>query len=237
MVYLERLIEQLLAHCAPPALSCRDSPFNNRGDVSTSCPAYARGGYCTRGPWCVVALEPLGIRERIVCKRRADDREVWPSRGRRARVAEGVYAGRSSRARAHGTAHKLSRRLDERLRPVAVRFEHVVVKGDLTRLVDAKVRAHERTREPRARRRLEPLHQLGRAVLDTDKLKALAAQLITGGGIVVAYLLAMASPPAGHEQCELSAVQAGMIQAAMAERNASCALNMTLASILDAGGA
>ena len=46
----------------------------------------------------------------------------------------------------------------------------------------------------------------------------------------------MASPAAGHEQCGLSAVQTGMIQAAMAERNASCALNMTLASILDATG-
>ena len=78
--------------------------------------------------------------------------------------------------------------------------------------------------------------KLGRTVLDTDKLKSAAAQAITGGGFVVAYMLAMASPPAGHEQCGLSAVQSGMIQAAMAERNASCALNMTLASILDATG-
>ena len=78
--------------------------------------------------------------------------------------------------------------------------------------------------------------KLGRTVLDTDKLKTVAAQAITGGGLVVAYMLAMASPPAGHEQCGLSAVQSGMIQAAMAERNASCALNMTLASILDATG-
>ena len=37
--------------------------------------------------------------------------------------------------------------------PVAVRFEHVVVKGDLTRLVDAKVRAHERTRARRVEER------------------------------------------------------------------------------------
>ena len=46
----------------------------------------------------------------------------------------------------------------------------------------------------------------------------------------------MASPATEQEQCGLSAVQTGMIQAAMAERNASCALNMTLASILDATG-
>ena len=79
--------------------------------------------------------------------------------------------------------------------------------------------------------------KLGRTVLDTDKLKATAAQLITGGGLVVTYVLAMASPVAGYEQCGLSAVQTGMIQAAMAERNARCALSMTLASVLGAGGA
>ena len=45
----------------------------------------------------------------------------------------------------------------------------------------------------------------------------------------------MASPAAGQEQCGLSAMQTGMIQAAMVERNASCALNMTLASIVDVG--
>ena len=79
--------------------------------------------------------------------------------------------------------------------------------------------------------------KLGRTVVDTEKLKTAAAQFVAGGSIVVAYLLAMASTATGHEQCGLSAVQTGMIQAAMAERNASCALNMTLASILDAGGA
>ena len=78
--------------------------------------------------------------------------------------------------------------------------------------------------------------KLGRTVVDTDKLKAVAAQLVVGGGLVVTYLLAMASPAPGHEQCGLSAVQSGMIQAAMAERNESCVLNMTLASILGAGG-
>ena len=54
MVYLERLIEKILAHCAPPALSCRDSLL--RRYVATSCLAHARGGYCS-GRWGVIALE------------------------------------------------------------------------------------------------------------------------------------------------------------------------------------
>eukprot|EP01046_Picozoa_sp_COSAG06_P055026 COSAG06_NODE_9981_length_1775_cov_1.859189_1_plen_491_part_00 len=75
--------------------------------------------------------------------------------------------------------------------------------------------------------------QLGPIVIDTQYLKRLAAQLMTGGALVYGYLLALANPSTGHDQCGLTAVQTAMIQAAMVERNSSCVLNMTLASILN----
>ena len=74
-------------------------------------------------------------------------------------------------------------------------------------------------------------------VIDTASLKKIAAQLFTGGSIVGAYLLALANPtPTQQGQCMLTATQSSLIQAAMVERNESCSLNMTLASILDADG-
>ena len=74
---------------------------------------------------------------------------------------------------------------------------------------------------------------LGKTVVDTQYLKVVAAQLITGGALVGAYLLALANPSAGQDQCALSAVQASTIQALQAERNSNCSMDMTVPSILN----
>ena len=62
-------------------------------------------------------------------------------------------------------------------------------------------------------------------VLDKEYLKSVSAKLITIGGAVYYYVFEIASP-VDQDQCDLNAVQTSMIQ--------SCALNMTLASVLEA---
>ena len=73
-------------------------------------------------------------------------------------------------------------------------------------------------------------------VVDKPYLAKVAGQLYGGLATVVTTLLALAAtsptPAVGVSECALSAAQAGSIRAGMAQRNASCAYNMSLGSIL-----
>ena len=75
---------------------------------------------------------------------------------------------------------------------------------------------------------------LGSKVIDTHYLQQTLAKLISVGMIVVSYLLSMNPSYSyyGHDQCALSEAQIGTIRAVLVERNSSCNMNMTLASII-----
>ena len=72
-------------------------------------------------------------------------------------------------------------------------------------------------------------------VIDTKTMRKFAIQLYTGLATLITALLALQTPHGGiaGEACSLSSTQAGSIQAAMAPwRNATCAYNMTLETVL-----
>ena len=88
---------------------------------------------------------------------------------------------------------------------------------------------------------------LARTVIDKRSLKAAMFKLIGAVSIVIAYLLTLSEDaeeifqcrmPAssttapGGVVCNLTAVQKTTIQSLLAERNASCSYNMTVASLL-----
>lgn len=73
-------------------------------------------------------------------------------------------------------------------------------------------------------------------VIDRKTLVNFAAKLASYLATIVTALLALNTsdtPAIVDEPCALTAVQAGSIRALMADRNASCAYNITLASIID----
>ena len=81
---------------------------------------------------------------------------------------------------------------------------------------------------------------LGRTVVDTQKLKDVAATLVAGGVLTVTYLMAMVpSSTGGEAECLLSDAQKVALKMSatailgLDEANATCGYNMTLSSILD----
>jgi hypothetical protein len=83
--------------------------------------------------------------------------------------------------------------------------------------------------------------KLGRTVVDTQKLKDVAATLTTGAALAVGYVLAMVPPSSTAVQAECSLSDAQLVALQMSatailrcnEANATCGYNMTLSSILD----
>ena len=78
---------------------------------------------------------------------------------------------------------------------------------------------------------------LAGSVLDTRSLKAMFAKLVATLSTVVGYLLVLADDvvtdtAVGDMVCDLTAVQKSMVRSMLAERNESCAYNMTVASVL-----
>lgn len=78
---------------------------------------------------------------------------------------------------------------------------------------------------------------LGSVVIDKRSLNSAAVKLIGALSTLVSVLLGLQQQETVREAtsaelCLLSSLQVGSIRAAMAERNVSCAYNMTLSSIL-----
>ena len=71
-------------------------------------------------------------------------------------------------------------------------------------------------------------------VIDKNTLTAGAAKLITVLVPTITYLLSLESDGTGGEdECGLTEAQAGGIRGLMVDRNATCAYNMSLISILN----
>ena len=71
-------------------------------------------------------------------------------------------------------------------------------------------------------------------VIDKKTLTAAAAKLIPVLVAVYGYLLSLEEESGGKDECGLTEAQAASIHAAVAPwRNATCAYNMSLISILD----
>ena len=79
---------------------------------------------------------------------------------------------------------------------------------------------------------------LGGSVLDKRSLKATFLKLVSVLSTVIGYLLVLADDVAidttvvGDMVCDLTTVQKSMVRSMLAERNESCAYNMTVASVL-----
>jgi hypothetical protein len=78
---------------------------------------------------------------------------------------------------------------------------------------------------------------VGGTLINKRSLSVFGTQLFSGLSTIVTALLAFSTPSTtmseiGHV-CELTAVQASTIQSLLADRNATCIMNMTIGSILN----
>ena len=83
--------------------------------------------------------------------------------------------------------------------------------------------------------------RLGHTVVNRKFLTVLGFKLLGSFTSLYAIIISLGDSPAAtsafvaEDVCELSAVQASMIRAAMLDRNASCFYNMTVAAVIDGG--